>query len=694
LDRTAHPDRVRTHMSQTNATKSGPIARASVFIVSLLIALISGAPQKAADTSAGPESAAPTTTGTVVPLTEGFEGGLDTFTSFSIGCATTHCLWGSVTSDSHSGGHSAYAADVAEVGDDYLIKIDALAIPANAASASLTFWHRFDFENAYDGGVLEASIDGGATWTDAAANITVGAYNGTISSGFNNPLAGRSGWVGSTGTDWQEVQLNLLPYRGPSFLFRLRIGTDSSNSITPKGWWVDDVQVSYDAPLSSCDRGWSTVSNYPAAVRRPATIGLGGLVYSFGGQKSNVIANAYTYAPGNDTWTPIASLPTARYAASAVTDGTYIYVLGGADSNNTPTSTLWRYDPGANSYVTLASFTTATAGQAAVYLNDAIYRIAGSTDLENGISTATVEVYAIATNTWAPAANYPQSVFALAALPLNGYIYTAGGNQYLGDSAKTYRYDPNSGIWDDGPIADLPGPMSGMAGALYNGNWILAGSQGGSALAWSPAANEWRSLDQMPQRVFFAGGGVAAGAFYTVGGIVGGSTTNVVQQYGETDCATPTSTVTPTPTATQIPSATPTQAPTSTATQMPTDTSTTTPQLPTTTPTQASTSTPTPMPKGTSTNTPEIPTTTPTQASTSTPNPIPTDFPTRTPPRICTGDCDGDGTVTINELIMGVNIALGSAPLGNCSAYDKNGDGVVAVDELITAVNAALNGCN
>ena len=27
----------------------------------------------------------------------------------------------------------------------------------------------------------------------------------------------------------------------------------------------------------------------------------------------------------------------------------------------------------------------------------------------------------------------------------------------------------------------------------------------------------------------------------------------------------------------------------------------------------------------------------------------------------CAGDCNGDGTVTINELILGVNIALGSA---------------------------------
>ena len=29
----------------------------------------------------------------------------------------------------------------------------------------------------------------------------------------------------------------------------------------------------------------------------------------------------------------------------------------------------------------------------------------------------------------------------------------------------------------------------------------------------------------------------------------------------------------------------------------------------------------------------------------------------------CVGDCDGDGQVSINELVLGVNIALGSLPV-------------------------------
>jgi phosphohistidine phosphatase SixA len=59
----------------------------------------------------------------------------------------------------------------------------------------------------------------------------------------------------------------------------------------------------------------------------------------------------------------------------------------------------------------------------------------------------------------------------------------------------------------------------------------------------------------------------------------------------------------------------------------------------------------------------------------------------------CVGDCSADGAVTIDELIVGVNIALGNQALSRCNAFDSSGNGVVTVDELIRAVNAALGGC-
>lgn len=67
--------------------------------------------------------------------------------------------------------------------------------------------------------------------------------------------------------------------------------------------------------------------------------------------------------------------------------------------------------------------------------------------------------------------------------------------------------------------------------------------------------------------------------------------------------------------------------------------------------------------------------------------------PTVTPIAACIGDCNGDGYVLVNELIVGVNVALDSAALSTCPAFDINADGHVVVNELIQAVNKALTGC-
>jgi hypothetical protein len=63
------------------------------------------------------------------------------------------------------------------------------------------------------------------------------------------------------------------------------------------------------------------------------------------------------------------------------------------------------------------------------------------------------------------------------------------------------------------------------------------------------------------------------------------------------------------------------------------------------------------------------------------------------PPPSCRGDCNGDGQVSINELIRGVNIALGDQAVTVCLAVDADQNGRVAINELIQAVTSSLQGC-
>lgn len=122
---------------------------------------------------------------------------------------------------------------------------------AGAGSFSFTFQHRYDFEASggffYDGGVLELSNNGGASWTDIGASITTpgGGYNATLEVGGSNPLEARPAFSGvSAGYPALiGVTVNLgTTYQGQTVLIRFRIGTDVF--VSAEGWEIDNVAFS------------------------------------------------------------------------------------------------------------------------------------------------------------------------------------------------------------------------------------------------------------------------------------------------------------------------------------------------------------------------------------------------------------------------------------------------------------------
>jgi hypothetical protein len=106
----------------------------------------------------------------------------------------------------------------------------------------LSFSHRFSFETTgWDGGVVELTTDGGATWVD----IGVGAYNGSTNAVTSAPIgASRPAFVNRM-TGWPNfatVTRNLgTAYAGQNIRIRFRIGADESTGAP--GWDIDDISV-------------------------------------------------------------------------------------------------------------------------------------------------------------------------------------------------------------------------------------------------------------------------------------------------------------------------------------------------------------------------------------------------------------------------------------------------------------------
>ena len=118
-------------------------------------------------------------------------------------------------------------------------ELDSPPITLPAGSSQLAFRQDINLETTYDGGVLEISIGGGA-WTDilaAGGSFVTGGYNYTVSSAYNNPLAGRQAWSGISG-GFITTAVNLpAAASGQTIQLRWRCGTD--DNVGAPGWYID-----------------------------------------------------------------------------------------------------------------------------------------------------------------------------------------------------------------------------------------------------------------------------------------------------------------------------------------------------------------------------------------------------------------------------------------------------------------------
>jgi PKD repeat protein len=144
----------------------------------------------------------------------------------------------------------AYSFFTEAISAQAAVKDDRLISPPQLISSTtrLHFWHRFDLELDWDGGVLEVSTNGGASYVDvlAAGGVFVkGAYSRIMG---NGGLAGRGAWTGRSpgmvggAGDMNEVEVNLAALAGTTAIFRWRLRTDDLTVDETAGWWVDDIQ--------------------------------------------------------------------------------------------------------------------------------------------------------------------------------------------------------------------------------------------------------------------------------------------------------------------------------------------------------------------------------------------------------------------------------------------------------------------
>lgn len=128
----------------------------------------------------------------------------------------------------------------------------------------VAFRHRFALQESLpgmceDGGALELSTDGGASWSALpSSSFLAGPYLGIVDPTDGNPLADRWAWCGTTAS-YVDALVDLAPFAGAEGArLRWHEGDDRLDAAAePNGWLVDAVSILDSRRTTAC----TTVTN-------------------------------------------------------------------------------------------------------------------------------------------------------------------------------------------------------------------------------------------------------------------------------------------------------------------------------------------------------------------------------------------------------------------------------------------------
>ena len=234
-------------------------------------------------------------------------------------------------------------------------------------------------------------------------------------------------------------------------------------------------------------------------------------------------------------WEERTHVPYVAEGMFAVSDGTYVYVGGGADQfvNGTNKDDLWRYDSQNDSWMQLPSSPDTHSLSQAVHFNAKIYSIGGF--VSGGASDMT-RIYDIDAMTWSTGARMPAALGGIATALWNGVIYVAGGYEVgLGVVDTLYAYDIASDTWIT--LKSMPQALSYPGFGVINGKLYIAGGTSAcchlsTLYIYDVATNTWATGTDLPQAILAPGCTVLNGKLYLYGGqLASGIMTNTTLIY-------------------------------------------------------------------------------------------------------------------------------------------------------------------
>lgn len=228
------------------------------------------------------------------------------------------------------------------------------------------------------------------------------------------------------------------------------------------GWYgLDGVNTTdFVEEYDPATNKWETRAPMPSQRWGHAAFPYNGKIYVVGGVLDWPIKKFYTtievYDPASDSWTTLTGKDgnglTGRWGFGACMANSKIYIIGGTDAQDYPTSgetvpslsIVEEYDPATNEWIKKSNMPTKRWGLVSVAENNKIYAIGGGNVYEAKAFCQNVEEYDILTNSWVKKADMPEGLLVAAACMQDNIIYIPGGGGLSASDAYNsfYSYDP------------------------------------------------------------------------------------------------------------------------------------------------------------------------------------------------------------------------------------------------------------
>ena len=142
--------------------------------------------------------------------------------------------WVRSDSRSNSGDFSAFISDPTTQSDQSISR----EFEITGFKPILSFYHLYNTENSWDGGVVELFVDN--QWIDAAPYFLQNGYNAQIQNNDASAISQRMAYTGNSG-EFILTRLDLSDFSGQTISIRFRFVSDAAAG--GEGWYIDDVQL-------------------------------------------------------------------------------------------------------------------------------------------------------------------------------------------------------------------------------------------------------------------------------------------------------------------------------------------------------------------------------------------------------------------------------------------------------------------